>query len=93
MSLVFKPIGIITGLLAGIIGKKIFDLVWGLIDEEDAPEPQYREIGLVKLGLALVIQGAIFRAVRGLTEHGTRHAFARLTGEWPGEEKPEPKED
>ena len=33
---------------------------------------------------------AIFRAIRGLVDHGTRHAFTRLTGSWPGEERPEP---
>ena len=92
MSLVFKPIGIISGLLAGMIGKRIFDLVWGLIDEEDAPEPKYREIALGKLVLALLLQGAIFRALRGLADHAARHGFARLTGEWPGSEAPEPKE-
>jgi hypothetical protein len=92
MSLAFKPIGIIVGLLSGMIGKRIFDQIWGLIDDEDAPEPKYREIAFGKLVLALLVQGAIFRLLRGLADHGVRHGFARLTGEWPGAEKPEPKE-
>lgn len=92
MSLVFKPVGIVSGLLAGLIGKRIFDLIWGLIDQEDAPEPKHREIALGKLALALVLQGAIFRVLRGLADHGARHGFARLTGEWPGPEHPESKE-
>ncbi len=29
MSLVFKPVGIVSGVLAGLIGKRIFALVWG----------------------------------------------------------------
>jgi hypothetical protein len=93
MSLVFKPVGIIVGLLAGILGKRIFELIWSVIDEEDAPEPKYREIALGKLVIALLLEGAIFRALRGLADHGARHGFARLTGEWPGEERPELKED
>jgi hypothetical protein len=93
MSLVFRPVGILTGLLAGIIGKKIFNIVWGLIDDEDAPEPKHREIALGKLVLALLLEGAIFRALRGLADHGARHGFARLTGEWPGQERPDPEED
>lgn len=92
MSLAFKPIGIISGLLAGLIGKRIFELVWGLIDKEDAPEPKHREIALGKLLFALLLEGAIFRVLRGLADHGARHGFARLTGEWPGPERPEPKE-
>jgi len=35
MSLLFKPIGIITGLVAGILAKKIFELAWGLVDDEE----------------------------------------------------------
>ena len=92
MSLTFKPIGILSGLLAGLIGKRIFDLIWGVVDKEDAPEPKYREIALGKLVLALLLQGAIFRVLRGLADHAARHGFARLTGEWPGGEAPEPKE-
>jgi xanthosine utilization system XapX-like protein len=93
MSLAFRPVGILVGLLAGIVGKKVFELVWGLIDDEDPPEAKYRQIGLIKLVGALALEGAIFRALRGLADHGARHAFARLAGEWPGDERPEPKED
>jgi hypothetical protein len=40
--------------------------------------------------LALALEGAIFRAVRGAFDHGARQLFSRLTGTWPGEEEPEP---
>ncbi len=42
--------------------------------------------------VALLLEGAVIRVLRSLVDHGTRHAFARLTGEWPGDESPEPKE-
>jgi hypothetical protein len=93
MSLVFKPIGILSGLLAGVVGKKIFELIWGLIDDQDPPEPKHRRVHLAKLSAALVLEGAIFRLIRGLVEHGARHGFSALAGEWPGEEAPEPKQD
>jgi hypothetical protein len=89
MGLVFRPVGILVGLLAGVVGTKIFELVWKLIDDEDAPDPKYREIALGKLVLALLLEGAIFRVLRGLADHGARHGFARLTGEWPGQERPD----
>jgi len=87
----FAPIGIVAGLLAGFLGKIAFDKVWALIDEEEPPEPEHREISVLKMALALAIQGAIFRAVRGAAEHGARRGFQRLTGRWPGEERPEPE--
>ena len=85
----FVPFSVIGGILAGAIGKKIFELIWGAIDDEEAPEPKHREISFAKLVAALLLEGAIFRAIRGLIDHGSRHAFQKMTGSWPGEEKPE----
>jgi hypothetical protein len=89
MGLVFRPVGILVGLAAGFVGQKIFELIWRLIDDEDAPEPKHRKIPLGKLVIALLLEGAIFGVLRGLADHGARHGFARLTGEWPGEERPD----
>jgi hypothetical protein len=89
MSTVFKPFGIVVGLLAGVVASKLFERLWSVIDDQQAPEPKYREIPLAKLVVALLLQGAISRLVRGMTDHGLRHGFARLTGEWPGAERPE----
>src|SRR3954463_292906 len=92
MKLVFTPFSIVLGLVAGIVGRKIFEQVWGLIDEDEPPHPQHRETGgFVKLLAALVVEGAIFRLVRGLADHGSRHGVAKLTGTWPGGERPEPE--
>ena len=60
MKLLFLPFSIAAGLIAGFLSKKIFDGIWHLFDEEEAPEPEHREISLVKLGLALAIEGAEF---------------------------------
>ena len=92
MKFLFLPISIGGGLLGGLAGKKIFEAIWGVIDDEEPPDAKHREIALTKLVLALVLEGAIFRVVRGLVDHGTRHAFTRATGSWPGEERPEPEE-
>jgi hypothetical protein len=91
MKLLFLPIGLLGGLIAGLIARKVFDQVWGVIDEEEPPEPKHREIDRRKLAAALAIQGAIFRVTRGFVDHGTRRAFASLTGTWPGEKAPEPE--
>ena len=91
VKLIFLPISIIGGLLAGLLGRKVFDQVWGLIDEEEPPDSKHLEISWGKLLLAAAVQGAIFRAVKEATDHGTRRAFMSLTGSWPGEERPEPE--
>jgi len=87
MKLIFAPIGIIAGLLAGLAAQKAFDRLWAIFDEEEPPEPDQRQIRYAKLIPALLIEGAIFRVTKGLVDHGVRGGFARLTGKWPGEEE------
>jgi uncharacterized protein DUF4235 len=89
MKILFLPFSILAGLIAGFLSKKLFEAIWGLFDDEEAPEAQHREVSVLKLALALLIEGAIFRAVRGLVDHEARKRFHGVTGTWPGEEAPE----
>lgn len=89
MKLLLFPLRLGSGLLAGFVAKKIFDLLWRLVDDEEAPEPEHREVSLVKLLAALAIEGALFRVVRGSMDRGIRRGFMTLTGSWPGEERPD----
>lgn len=91
MKLIFTPFSVVLGLIAGLIGKKIFEQIWGLIDEQEPPDAKHREFDWKKLVAALIVEGAIFSLIKGLTDHGARRTFARLTGTWPGEEAPEPE--
>jgi hypothetical protein len=90
MKFLFLPFSIAAGLIAGFLSKKIFDGLWGLFDDEEAPEPEHKEIDIAKLIIGLAIEGAVFRAVRGIVDHEARRGFYRLTGSWPGDEAPEP---
>jgi hypothetical protein len=86
MKLIFAPIGILAGLLAGLIAKKGFERLWAAFDDEDPPQPDQRGATYPKLVAALLLEGAIFRAVKGAVDHGMRRAFAGATGKWPGED-------
>jgi hypothetical protein len=90
-KIAFLPISLGSGLLAGKIGKMLFGLIWGLVDDQEPPKAEHRRVSFGKLALALVIEGALFALIRGAVDHGSRQAYARLTGEWPGEEEPEKK--
>lgn len=87
MKLIFAPIGVIAGLLAGLLAQKGFDRIWAAIDDEEPPEPDQRDVPYRKLIPALLVEGAIFRLTKGMVDHGVRGAFARLTGSWPGESR------
>jgi hypothetical protein len=84
-KLFFMPFSIATGLLAGLISKKAFELIWRRIDSREPPQPKDRQAGFGKLALALGLEGALFRVVKGLVDHGSRRGFASITGAWPGD--------
>lgn len=86
MKFLFAPIGIGAGLVAGFAAKKAFEAIWSAVDDEEPPQPDNREATTVKLIAALAVEGALFRVVKGLTDHQARAAFARATGRWPGED-------
>jgi hypothetical protein len=87
MKRLFVPVGILAGLAAGFAAQKGFERIWELIDDEDAPEIEHREVSYPKLVVALLLEGAIFRLVKGMVDRGARLGFASATGSWPGEDK------
>jgi hypothetical protein len=89
MKLIFAPIGIVSGLLAGWVAQKAFERLWSVFDDEEAPEPGQRDASLPKLATALAVEGAVFRLTKGLVDRGARRAFAGFTGSWPGEDAPD----
>jgi hypothetical protein len=91
VKLLFVPFSVAAGLVAGLAGKKLFERVWRLIDDREPPEPEHRDISPPKMVAALALEGAIFRATRGLADHAARRAFERATGRWPGEAAPQPE--
>ena len=88
-KILFIPFSIIGGLIAGLIGKKLFEALWGVIDDQEPPDSEHRDVSWANLIPALALEGAIFRATRGAADHASRAAFYRATGSWPGEEAPE----
>jgi Protein of unknown function (DUF4235) len=87
VKILFIPISIVGGLIAGAISKKILDQVWGLFDEEEPPDSKDRDIDWSKLAIAALLQGAIFRLMKELSDHYSRRAVYRTTGKWPGEKE------
>jgi hypothetical protein len=85
-KLLFLPFSIAAGYLGGLLSKKLFARIWRAIDDRQTPTPEKRNVPIGELALALVLEGAVFRLIRGLIDHGARRGFAGLTGAWPGDE-------
>jgi hypothetical protein len=88
-KVMFIPFSVIGGLLAGLVAKKVFEAFWGVVDDQEPPDAEHREVRWPKLVAALALEGAVFAAARGVSDHFARTAFHRATGVWPGEERPE----
>lgn len=90
-KLLFIPVSVSVGVLAGMLGKPVVNQVWGWIDDQDPPEPSHRFAPWWKVLTAAAIQGAIFRVIRALVDRSLRRGFMSVTGSWPGDTSPDAK--
>ena len=86
MRFIYKPFAIIIGLIAGIIGKKVFQQLWGVVSDEDPADPDDRDAGWAEVLVSAAIGGAILKAVQALVVRGGAKGFERATGVWPGDD-------
>ena len=92
MKLIYKPIGLIMGILAGLVGRRIFDYVWTKVDDEDPPKGTTQNAPWVKILSAAAMEGIIFKTVRVVVDRYGATGWNYLTGSWPGEKRPKPDE-
>ena len=92
MGLIYKPFGILLGILAALLGKRVFNFAWTKIDDEDPPKATTQETTWVRVLSAAVVQGVIFKVVRVVVDRYGAIGWRYLTGVWPGEKRPDPDE-
>jgi uncharacterized protein DUF4235 len=92
MKLLYKPIGLILGVIAGLVGRKLFDFVWTKLDDEEPPESTTREATWRRVLAVAALQGVIFRVTRSAVDRWGAVGWQYLTGSWPGERRPDPDE-
>ncbi|WP_020524393.1 DUF4235 domain-containing protein [Catelliglobosispora koreensis] len=83
-KLVYKPLGMVAGALAGIAAGVVFKQVWRLIaDEDDTPNATDEDRTWTEILIAAAIQGAIFAIVKAAVDRGGATGIKQLTGKWP----------
>ncbi|HEY3187781.1 MAG TPA: DUF4235 domain-containing protein [Solirubrobacteraceae bacterium] len=92
MKLLYKPFGIVFGIVAGLLSRKLFEAVWGIFDKEEPPKPTTRETTWPKVLGAAVVEGVTFKVTRATVDRVGAKGFAHLTGYWPGEKAPDESE-
>jgi hypothetical protein len=89
MKLVYKPFGLVLGILAGIASKKLFNVVWGLFDQEEPPKATTRDADWPKVLAAAAVQGVTFKVTRAAVDRAGAKGWDHLFGVWPGEKEQE----
>lgn len=89
MKLLYKPFGIVAGILAGVLARKLFTFLWSKLDDEEPPEPTTAVASWPRVLAAATLQGAVFSATRAVVDRAGARSFEHLFGVWPGERVPE----
>jgi xanthosine utilization system XapX-like protein len=86
-KLIYKPFGVIVGIMAGLVSRKVFEAVWGIFDQEEPPSATTKEADWPKVLGAAAVQGLTFSVTRAAVERAGAEGFEHLTGIWPGDRR------
>jgi Protein of unknown function (DUF4235) len=92
MRVLYKPIGLIMGLLSALVARRLFDFAWPKIDDEDPPKGTTQYAPWAKVVGAAALEGVIFKTTRVVVDRYGAAGWNYLTGVWPGEKRPDPDE-
>ena len=85
-KLLYKPLGIVFGVIGGILAGKLFKKIWQWVaDEDEPPSATDRDQGWGQVLPAAALEGAVFAAVKAAVDRGGAEAFRKMTGVWPGD--------
>jgi Protein of unknown function (DUF4235) len=85
-KILYRPVGLVSGALGGIIAGAIFKQVWKRVaHEDDPPGALQREYGWQEVVIAAALHGAIFAVVKAVIDRAGARGFQRISGEWPGD--------
>ena len=84
-KVIYKPFGLIVGVLGGMLAGAIFKRVWRTVAREEvAPEATDATKGWSEVVAAAAVEGAVFGGVKAAIDRAGATGFAHLTGAWPG---------
>ena len=87
MKILYKPFGIIAGLIGARIATAIFKALWARIDEEEPPKPTTADASFPKVVGAAALEAATMAGVGAAVDRAGARAFHHLTGIWPGDKR------
>ncbi|MFK8849181.1 DUF4235 domain-containing protein [Streptomyces sp. Ac-502] len=85
IKLLYKPLGMVFGLLGGMLAGALFKRLWKLVGgEQDAPDATDEERRWREVLPAAALQGATLAVVKAAVDRSGAVAVRKATGTWPG---------
>jgi hypothetical protein len=91
VKILYKPFGIVCGLIAGFLSKRLFTSLWSKVDEDAPPKATTEQTTWSKVLGATALRALTFSLTRAAVDRIGAKSFKHLTGIWPGEKRAEPK--
>jgi len=85
MKILYKPFGIIAGIIGARLARSLFKTVWGTIDDAAPPKASTEGTTLPRVVGAAAIEAATTAATRAAVDRAGLKWFHFTTGIWAGE--------
>ena len=87
MKLLYKPVGILVGILGGMLAGAAFRRVWSFAGSDgEVPKANDRSRGFVEVVVGAALNGAIHGGIKAFADRAGAAGYERATGVWPGKE-------
>ena len=84
MKTLYRPLGLLFGVLGGVVASALFGQIWKQISgDQETPDATDRDQDWTQVLLAAAIQGAVFGLVKAAIDRGGAKGWERLTGVYP----------
>jgi len=86
VKLLYKPLAIALGMLAGSLAGKVVAQVWKRVDDEDIPpKPDQKDTTWLLVLTGAALQGAVYAVTKAAVKRGGATGVEKVTGTWPGQ--------
>lgn len=93
-KLFFTPFRMLLTIAAGSLAGRIFRTIWNRVDaDHDVPGPLTENVSARRAIAARGVQAATAAMTIAAVERAGARAFRHVTGFWPGESEPAPRDN
>ncbi|MBF6175317.1 DUF4235 domain-containing protein [Nocardia blacklockiae] len=86
MKTLYKPLGMVVGVVGGIAANAVFHRIWTrATGERTVPTATAKGYDWREVLLAAALQGAVFGLVKAAVDRAGATGYESLTGTWPGD--------